>query len=82
MLLNCKVLVLVDGIPHSLFRTLPGFSNERPGVFQRALAELKSLQGSLGDFVGAVFSLTQYKSAINCALNTGRSGVVKTAFRI
>ncbi|HSR49210.1 MAG TPA: zinc-binding dehydrogenase [Acidobacteriota bacterium] len=51
-------------------------------LFSRAIQEVAALRDRLEGFVGAVYDLEDYKKAISCALNTGATKVVKTAFRI
>ncbi|HSR69066.1 MAG TPA: medium chain dehydrogenase/reductase family protein [Acidobacteriota bacterium] len=51
-------------------------------LFARAIDEVGKLRQELEGFVGAVYALEDYRKAIHCALNTGSSKVLKTAFRV
>jgi threonine dehydrogenase-like Zn-dependent dehydrogenase len=49
-------------------------------TFQRALTLVHDLRDRLATLTSARFPLSQYRQAIDCALNAGRAGVVKTVF--
>ena len=51
-----------------------------PEIFSRSLEILQQPSPALRGLVGAKFPLQRYKEAIACALHTGATGVVKTAF--
>jgi len=55
-------------------------NGQRVRTFDLALGLLRQHAAELAPLVGATFRLSEYRQALACALHTGRSGVVKTAF--
>lgn len=53
---------------------------QRVRTFELALEYLRQMRGRLDGLVGARFPLSQYRRALQTALATGQSRVVKTAF--
>ncbi|MGH9338432.1 MAG: zinc-dependent alcohol dehydrogenase [Acidobacteriota bacterium] len=62
--------------------TIKGSYTSGSPTFQRAIRMVAGMNGRLSRIVGAIFPLVRYKEAIKSALDTGRSGVMKTALRI
>jgi threonine dehydrogenase-like Zn-dependent dehydrogenase len=58
------------------------FAGGERDTFDLAIEHMRSWGPRLSPLVGEPFELKDYLSAIDCALNTGRSGVVKTVFAI
>jgi threonine dehydrogenase-like Zn-dependent dehydrogenase len=51
-------------------------------TFDIAIELMREWGSKLGDLVGKPFELGDYRAALRCALNTGRSGVAKTVFAV
>ncbi|MCH7872559.1 MAG: alcohol dehydrogenase catalytic domain-containing protein [Planctomycetes bacterium] len=61
----------------------PGGSSDRPrDTFEIAIEAMKTCGESLAELVGEPFELQDHRAAFRSALNTGRSGTVKTVFKI
>ena len=61
----------------------PGVTSGTPrDTFEIAIEAMKTCGESLSELVGEPFDLENYQAAFQSALNTGRSGAVKTVFRI
>ena len=61
----------------------PDHSSEKPrDTFEIAIDLMKTMGDELAKLVSEPFDLANYRSAFESALNTGRSGAVKTIFRI
>ena len=60
---------------------MKGSYTSEPATFRRALEFLVAQRDSLTGIVGAKFSLKDCRAAVQCALNTGRSKVIKTVFQ-
>ncbi len=52
-----------------------------PGTFARSIKLAAELDGRLAPLVGATFPLEAWRDALATALDTGTSGILKTAFR-
>ncbi|MFN2422082.1 MAG: zinc-binding dehydrogenase [Gemmatimonadota bacterium] len=61
--------------------TVRGSYTSHPAAFDRAIDLAAEMDGRLALFVGGVFGLEAWKDALGAALDTGRSGILKTAFR-
>jgi threonine dehydrogenase-like Zn-dependent dehydrogenase len=83
------ILVGMPGVPRNIDWTaiwhkelvVKGSYTSEPATFQRALELLVAQRDSLGGIVGAKFPLKEYRAALQCALNTGRSKTIKTVFQ-
>lgn len=83
------VLVGMPGIPKGIdwtpvwFKELSivGSYTATTEAFVQSIADVGRLKEELDGVVGATFPLEEYRRAIATALDTGRSGVIKTAFR-
>jgi threonine dehydrogenase-like Zn-dependent dehydrogenase len=61
--------------------TMRGSYTSHPAVFAKAIDLAAEMDGRLALLVGGVFGLEAWKDALGAALDTGRSGILKTAFR-
>jgi threonine dehydrogenase-like Zn-dependent dehydrogenase len=52
-----------------------------PATFARAIEIATGMDGKLAPLVGATFPLESWREALTAAMDTGASGVIKTAFR-
>ncbi len=84
------ILVGMPGIPRNIDWTaiwhkelmVKGSYTSEPATFSRALELLVALKGNLAGIVGAKFPLKDYRAAVQCALKTGHSKVIKTVFQL
>jgi len=84
------ILVGMPGIPRNIDWTaiwhkelvVKGSYTSEPATFRRALELLVAQRGNLAGIVGAKFPLKDYRAAVQCALNTGQSKVIKTVFQL
>ena len=83
------ILVGMPGIPRNIDWTaiwhkelvVKGSYTSEPATFRQALEFLVAQRDSLAGIVGAKFPLKDYRAAVQCALNTGCSKVIKTVFQ-
>jgi len=83
------ILVGMPGIPRNVDWTaiwhkelvVKGSYTSEPATFRRALELLVAQRETLAGIVGAQFPLKDYQAAVQCALNTGGSKVIKTVFQ-
>jgi threonine dehydrogenase-like Zn-dependent dehydrogenase len=61
--------------------TLRGSYTSNPTAFARAIDLALAMDERLAEMVGAVYELEAWRDALGAALDTGRSGVLKTAFQ-
>jgi threonine dehydrogenase-like Zn-dependent dehydrogenase len=84
------IVVGMPGVPRGIDWTamwhkeleLRGSYTADVDTFNWALSLATELDDQLSPLVGARFSLTDYREAIQCALEAGRRGVTKVAFEI
>lgn len=84
------ILVGMPAIPQNIDWTsiwykelqVAGSYTSDSATFERAIQMMTNMQGKLKKLVGAKFSLSDYKRALQCALNSGQSKVVKTVFEV
>ena len=83
------ILVGMPGIPRNIDWTaiwhkelvVKGSYTSEPATFRRALELLVAQRNNLAEIVGAKFPLKDYGAAVQCALDTAQSKVIKTVFQ-